>query len=58
MRDRHVEFFLDMAGRLLDPTQNDSELQAKLRQLDQEHDNVRAALAWCETAPGRSVRSR
>jgi predicted ATPase len=55
MRDRHVEFFLDMAGRLLDPTQNDSELQAKLLQLDQEHDNVRAALAWCETAPGRSV---
>jgi non-specific serine/threonine protein kinase len=55
MRDRHVEVFLSMAGRLLDPTQKDSELQAKLLRLDREHDNVRAALAWCEVAPGRSV---
>ena len=34
IRDRHVEFFLSMAGRLLDPTQKDSELQAKLLRLD------------------------
>ena len=27
VRDRHVELFLEMAGRLLDPTQNDSELR-------------------------------
>ena len=56
VRDRHVEYFLDMAGRLLDPMQNDSELQAKLLRLDREHDNVRAALAWCEAAPARSVK--
>ena len=45
-----------MAGRLLDPRQTDSELQAKLLRLDHEHDNVRAALAWCEAAPARSVK--
>ena len=56
VRDRHVEFYLDMAGRLLDPVQSDPELQAKLLRLDQEHDNVRAALAWCEAAPERSVK--
>ncbi|MDM0115972.1 tetratricopeptide repeat protein [Variovorax sp. J22R133] len=56
MRDRHVDFFLDMASRLLDPAQTDSQLQAKLLQLDQEHDNVRAALAWCEASPARSVK--
>ncbi|WP_213957818.1 tetratricopeptide repeat protein [Variovorax sp. dw_954] len=56
LRDRHVEYFLAMAGRLLDPLQTDSELQAKLLQLDQEHDNVRAALAWCETSPARSTK--
>ena len=56
VRDRHVEFFLDMARRLLDPLQNDSELQAKLLRLDREHDNVRAALAWCEAAPARAVK--
>ena len=54
VRDRHVEYFLDMAGRLLDPRQTDSELQAKLLRLDHEHDNVRAALAWCEATPARS----
>ncbi len=56
VRDRHVEYFLDMAGRLLDQMQSDSELQAKLLRLDHEHDNVRAALAWCEAAPARSVK--
>ena len=52
VRDDHVEFFLAMARALLDPLQNDSELQAKLLRLDREHDNVRAALAWCEAAAG------
>ena len=56
VRDCHLEYFLDIAGRLLDPMQVDSELQAKLLRLDDEHDNVRAALAWCETAPARSVK--
>jgi len=56
IRDRHVEFFLAMAGRLLDPMQTDSELQAKLQRLDREHDNVRAALAWCEAEPGHAVK--
>ncbi|MEJ8848244.1 ATP-binding protein [Variovorax rhizosphaerae] len=52
--NRQLAFFLDMAGKLLDPMQTDSELQAKLLQLDQEHDNIRAALAWCEAAPSRA----
>src|SRR5262245_10541780 len=56
VRDRHVEHFLGMAARLLDQRQTDSELQAKLIWLDKEHDNVRAALAWCEATPGRSVK--
>ncbi|HSW26876.1 MAG TPA: tetratricopeptide repeat protein, partial [Burkholderiaceae bacterium] len=56
VRDDHVEFFLGMARALLDPLQNDSELQAKLLRLDREHDNVRAALAWCEAAPVRAVK--
>ena len=55
-REKHIECFLGMAGRLLDPMQIDSELQAKLLRLDREHDNVRAALAWCETSPTRSVK--
>ena len=55
VRARHVEFFLAMAGRLLDASQSDSDLQAKLLRLDQEHDNVRSALAWCETGPARAV---
>lgn len=56
VRDRHVDYFLAMGGRLLDPRQTDAELQAKLLRLDREHDNVRAALAWCESAPARSVK--
>lgn len=55
VRDRHLQFFLAQAGRLTDPAQTDSQLQAKLLQLDREHDNIRAALAWCEAAPSRSV---
>ena len=56
IRDNHVEFFLAMARALLDPLQNDSELQAKLLRLDREHDNVRAALAWCEAAAVRATK--
>lgn len=56
VRARHVEFFLEMAGRLLDASQSDSDLQAKLLRLDREHDNVRSALAWCETGPERAVK--
>jgi len=56
VRDRHVDYFLDLAGALVDQTQTDSHLQAKLSRLDREHDNLRTALAWCEAAPARSVR--
>lgn len=54
VHERHVGHFLGMAGRLLDQRQSDHELQAKLLQLDREHDNVRAALAWCTAAPAHS----
>ena len=54
--DSHLEFFLGMASRLVDPMQTDSELQSKLQRLDQEHDNLRAALLWSEASPARSVK--
>ena len=41
---------------LVDPMQTDSELHSKLLRLDQEHDNVRAALLWSEASPARSGR--
>ena len=44
---RHVEYFVDAAEKLA-AQQNDADLQAKLIRLDKEHDNLRAALAWCE----------
>jgi len=55
VHDRHVEYFGGIGGKLLDAQQTDAELQAKLLRLDAEHDNLRAALAWCEGTPARSV---
>jgi predicted ATPase len=47
VRARHVEHFLHVAEELA-AQQSDADRQAKLARLDKEHDNLRAALAWCE----------
>ena len=54
VRDRHVEYFVSRANNI-DAMQSDSDRRAKLSRLDDEHDNIRAALAWCEEAPARAV---
>ena len=52
---RHVEYFVEAAERLA-AQQSDADLQAKLLGLDKEHDNLRAALAWCEATARFSQR--
>jgi non-specific serine/threonine protein kinase len=54
LRSRHLDYFHDLAG-LLDKAKNDAESQIALDRLDEERDNVRAALAWCETSASRSI---
>jgi len=54
VRARHLEYLSQMAEKLYEP-QTDSELQDKLDRLDREHDNLRAALAWCEADVTRSA---
>ena len=53
MRNRHLAYFQGLATQarqeLIGPTQS-----AWLTRLEIEHDNVRAALAWCEAAPERT----
>jgi predicted ATPase/DNA-binding winged helix-turn-helix (wHTH) protein len=52
--DRLTDSFIDLAPGL--DAQRDSTLLATLRRLDAEHDNVRVALAWCESDPARSLK--
>ena len=54
MRLRHLEYFLALAERL-DEIQIDAQRRAVLDRLDLEHDNVRAALAWCEATASHAV---
>jgi non-specific serine/threonine protein kinase len=54
MRERHLRYFVDMAGDLTS-TRTDPEVQQTMRRLEAEHDNVRAALAWCEAEPIRRL---
>ena len=54
VRVRHLEYLLALAERL-DETQTDAQRKAMLGRMDVEHDNVRAALAWCEATAARSV---
>jgi predicted ATPase/DNA-binding winged helix-turn-helix (wHTH) protein len=51
---RHVAYFLALAERL-DEIGIDTERKALLSRLDAEHDNVRAALAWCEATAAQSI---
>jgi non-specific serine/threonine protein kinase len=56
LRDRHFRFFyrlaLDAKPELPRPN-----LEASVRQLDADHDNLRAALEWCLTTPGNAETS-
>jgi non-specific serine/threonine protein kinase len=54
VRARHFDYFHGLAGRL-DEAKSDAERQGALDRLDQERDNVRAALAWCEGDAARSI---
>jgi predicted ATPase len=54
LRSRHFEYCHDLASRL-DGAKNDAESQIALDRLDEERDNIRAALAWCETSAARSI---
>lgn len=48
-RDRHLGFFLAMAERSEPHLEHGDEL-ALLEKLDAEHDNIRAALDWCDAS--------
>jgi tetratricopeptide (TPR) repeat protein len=48
VRDRHLEFFLQLAEET-EPKLKGPEQTQWLDQLQQEEDNVRAALRWCQT---------
>ncbi len=52
-RKRHVAHLIEMAAGL-DAPEGIAALRA-LSQLDLEHDNLRAALAWCEREPAHSL---
>jgi predicted ATPase/DNA-binding winged helix-turn-helix (wHTH) protein len=52
VRDRHLAYFLQMAAGL-DPVHDEPDLLASMAWFDHEHDNARAALAWCVAAPAR-----
>jgi non-specific serine/threonine protein kinase len=53
VRDSLTDYLTDLAARL-DADQDDV-LQNTLRRFDAEHDNLRVALAWCESDPARSL---
>jgi tetratricopeptide (TPR) repeat protein len=49
-RSRHRDWYLALAQRVA-PELRTSQQQSALDSLDVEHDNLRAALAWCRTDP-------
>jgi predicted ATPase/DNA-binding winged helix-turn-helix (wHTH) protein len=53
VHDYLTEYIIDMAADLDVP--QDSARQRALCRFDDEHDNVRVALAWCESDPSRSL---
>jgi non-specific serine/threonine protein kinase len=54
LQARHLRYLTDMAGGL-DSTRNDDDVHETMRRLEAEHDNLRAALAWCEAEPTRRL---
>jgi non-specific serine/threonine protein kinase len=57
VRARHLDYFLEMAERLA-PELEGRGLQAAMRRLESEHDNLRAALDWSLADAGRQVALR
>jgi len=55
VRDRHLIFFADLVRRA-EPELQKADQVAWLNRLQLEHDNLRAALDWCLTAPERADR--
>lgn len=53
VHDRLTEYVVDLVAGL--DSANDATLQKTLRRLDAEHENVRVALAWCESDASRSL---
>jgi len=53
VRDRHLVFFADLVRRA-EPELQKADQAAWLNRLQLEHDNLRAALDWCLTAPERA----
>jgi predicted ATPase/DNA-binding SARP family transcriptional activator len=47
LRERHARHLLTLAERLEEEALAGAELRSRLDRLSAEHDNVRAALAWC-----------
>jgi len=49
VQQRHYQLFMDLADSLHDdPGDEGNQRQVLLQRLDREHENLRAALAWCE----------
>jgi predicted ATPase/DNA-binding winged helix-turn-helix (wHTH) protein len=54
IRERHLKFFLAMA-EAFSAERSEEQRGIKLKRLDQELDNVRAAFAWCDADVERAV---
>jgi predicted ATPase len=52
-RDRHMHWYLSLAERLL-PEMEGATRASRLRRMQAEHDNCRAALAWCAGGDDRA----
>jgi predicted ATPase/DNA-binding SARP family transcriptional activator len=53
-RDRHLDYFLDLAEQAEPKLKSETQL-LWLKRLDKEHDNLRAALAWSAQAPSHDT---
>jgi len=56
VRDRHVDFFLALA-ELAEPELRGADQAAWLQRLETEHENLLAALEWCDVADGGAVKA-
>jgi predicted ATPase/DNA-binding winged helix-turn-helix (wHTH) protein/Tfp pilus assembly protein PilF len=54
VRQRHADFHSQLVDELDAVDQTDEAREGKLKRLDRELDNLRAALAWCDADPARA----